>query len=101
MDRKLDSNFVMPSVSVPVFSAINALILVAINEKIIVPFLRSKTTISYLTKSKQQNKIIGRQIPRFFLCVAVMGYQKLGKIEDLNRFEPKDTEKKIRNRCTC
>ncbi|CAI9266921.1 unnamed protein product [Lactuca saligna] len=43
MDRKLGSNFVIPSGSVPVFSAINALILVPIYEKLIVPFLRSKT----------------------------------------------------------
>nr|XP_043636555.1 protein NRT1/ PTR FAMILY 8.1-like [Erigeron canadensis] len=43
MDRKLGSNFVIPSGSIPVFSAINALILVPIYEKLIVPFLRNKT----------------------------------------------------------
>ncbi|KAI3807347.1 hypothetical protein L1987_23274 [Smallanthus sonchifolius] len=43
MDRKLGSHFVIPSGSVPVFSAINALILVPVYEKLIVPFLRSKT----------------------------------------------------------
>lgn len=43
MDRKLGSSFVIPSGSVPVFSAINALILVPIYEKMIVPVLRSKT----------------------------------------------------------
>ncbi|GJY74015.1 NRT1/ PTR family 8.2-like protein [Tanacetum coccineum] len=43
MDRKLGSSFVIPSGSVPVFSAVNALILVPIYEKIMVPLLRSKT----------------------------------------------------------
>ncbi|MFS7911793.1 putative bacterial ABC-type protein transporter [Helianthus anomalus] len=43
MDRKLGPHFVIPSGSIPVFSAINALILVPIYEKLIVPFLRSKT----------------------------------------------------------
>ncbi|KAI3762799.1 hypothetical protein L1987_53240 [Smallanthus sonchifolius] len=43
MDRKLGSHFVIPSGSVPVFSAINALLLVPVYEKLIVPFLRSKT----------------------------------------------------------
>ncbi|KAJ9560094.1 hypothetical protein OSB04_005254 [Centaurea solstitialis] len=43
MDRRLGSNFVIPSGSVPVFSAINALLLVPIYEKVIVPFLRGKT----------------------------------------------------------
>lgn len=43
MDRKIGSNFVIPSGSVAVFAAINALILVPIYEKIIVPLLRSKT----------------------------------------------------------
>ncbi|KAK9073287.1 hypothetical protein SSX86_007611 [Deinandra increscens subsp. villosa] len=43
MDRKLGSSFLIPSGSVPVFSAINALILVPVYEKLIVPFLRSKT----------------------------------------------------------
>lgn len=43
MDRKLGSNFVIPSGSVPVFAAVNALILVPIYEKVIVPFLRKKT----------------------------------------------------------
>ncbi|XP_074378308.1 protein NRT1/ PTR FAMILY 8.1-like [Apium graveolens] len=43
MDRKLGSSFVIPSGSVPVFSAINAIILVPIYEKVIVPFLRKRT----------------------------------------------------------
>ncbi|KAL8261262.1 hypothetical protein R6Q59_025311 [Mikania micrantha] len=43
MDRRLGSSFIIPSGSIPVFSAINALILVPVYEKIIVPFLRSKT----------------------------------------------------------
>ncbi|KAK1427283.1 hypothetical protein QVD17_15966 [Tagetes erecta] len=43
MDRKLGSHFIIPSGSVPVFSAINALILVPLYEKLIVPFLRNKT----------------------------------------------------------
>lgn len=43
MDRKLGSNFEIPSGSIPVFSAINALILIPIYEKFMVPFLRAKT----------------------------------------------------------
>ncbi|KAL1823353.1 hypothetical protein ACET3Z_010131 [Daucus carota] len=43
MDRKLGSSFVIPSGSVPVFSAINAIILVPIYEKVIVPVLRKRT----------------------------------------------------------
>ncbi|KAI7734138.1 hypothetical protein M8C21_018445, partial [Ambrosia artemisiifolia] len=43
MDCKLGPHFIIPSGSIPVFSAINALILVPIYEKLIVPFLRSKT----------------------------------------------------------
>ncbi|PON52007.1 Proton-dependent oligopeptide transporter [Parasponia andersonii] len=43
MDRKLGPNFKIPAGSVPVFSAINALILVPIYEKIIIPILRKKT----------------------------------------------------------
>ncbi|XP_075484736.1 protein NRT1/ PTR FAMILY 8.1-like [Primulina tabacum] len=43
MDRKLGSNFEIPSGSIPVFSAINALILIPIYEKFMVPFLRIKT----------------------------------------------------------
>lgn len=42
-DRKLGSQFEIPAGSVPVFAAINALILVPVYEKLIVPFLRSKT----------------------------------------------------------
>lgn len=42
-DRKLGPQFEMPAGSVPVFAAINALILVPVYEKLIVPFLRSKT----------------------------------------------------------
>ncbi|KAF8410531.1 hypothetical protein HHK36_003062 [Tetracentron sinense] len=43
MDRKLGSNFVIPAGSVPVFSAMNALILVPIYERWIVPILRRRT----------------------------------------------------------
>ncbi|KAK2971502.1 hypothetical protein RJ640_020908 [Escallonia rubra] len=43
MDRKLGSSFVIPAGSIPVFTAINALILVPIYEKIMVPLLRKKT----------------------------------------------------------
>ncbi|KAG8377490.1 hypothetical protein BUALT_Bualt08G0038300 [Buddleja alternifolia] len=43
MDRKLGPHFEIPAGSTPVFSAINALILVPIYEKLVVPFLRSKT----------------------------------------------------------
>lgn len=43
MDRKLGPHFEIPAGSVPVFAAINALILVPVYEKLIVPFLRSKT----------------------------------------------------------
>lgn len=43
MDRKLGPHFEIPSGSVPVFSVINALILVPVYEKLIVPYLRSKT----------------------------------------------------------
>ncbi|KAL2512972.1 Protein NRT1/PTR FAMILY 8.1 [Abeliophyllum distichum] len=43
MDRKLGPHFEIPSGSVPVFSAINALILVPVYEKLIVPYLRIKT----------------------------------------------------------
>ncbi|CAI9755890.1 unnamed protein product [Fraxinus pennsylvanica] len=43
MDRKLGPHFEIPSGSVPVFSAINALILVPVYEKLIVPYLRAKT----------------------------------------------------------
>ncbi|XP_073275484.1 protein NRT1/ PTR FAMILY 8.2-like [Primulina huaijiensis] len=43
MDRKLGPHFEIPASSTPVFSAINALILVPIYEKLIVPSLRAKT----------------------------------------------------------
>ncbi|KAJ9166033.1 hypothetical protein P3X46_020834 [Hevea brasiliensis] len=43
MDRKLTSNFTIPAGSVTVFSAINALILVPIYEKMIVPIIRKYT----------------------------------------------------------
>ncbi|XVF73840.1 hypothetical protein PTKIN_Ptkin13bG0013800 [Pterospermum kingtungense] len=43
MDRKLGPNFTIPAGSVPVFSAINALILVPIYEKYMVPILRKRT----------------------------------------------------------
>lgn len=43
MDRKLGPHFEIPASSTPVFSAINALILVPIYEKLIVPSLRDKT----------------------------------------------------------
>ncbi|KAL9395601.1 hypothetical protein Peur_009854 [Populus x canadensis] len=43
MDRKLSSNFKIPAASVPVFSTLNALILVPIYEKVIVPILRKRT----------------------------------------------------------
>ncbi|KAL8490104.1 hypothetical protein ACS0TY_025850 [Phlomoides rotata] len=43
MDRKLGPRFVIPPGSTPVFSAINALILVPIYERLVVPFLRART----------------------------------------------------------
>ncbi|CAK7346295.1 unnamed protein product [Dovyalis caffra] len=43
MDRKLGSDFEIPAGSIPVFSAVNALILVPTYEKFIVPFLRKRT----------------------------------------------------------
>ncbi|GAY42995.1 hypothetical protein CUMW_071220 [Citrus unshiu] len=43
MDRNLGSNFTIPTGCVPIFSAINALILVPIYEKVIVPILRKLT----------------------------------------------------------
>ena len=43
MDRKLGPDFVIPAGSIPVFSAMNALILVPIYEKWIVPILRRHT----------------------------------------------------------
>ncbi|KZV20158.1 hypothetical protein F511_01015 [Dorcoceras hygrometricum] len=43
MDRKLGPNFEIPAGSIPVFSSINALILIPIYEKFMVPFLRAKT----------------------------------------------------------
>lgn len=43
MDRSLGSSFVIPAGSVPIFSAINALMLVPIYEKLIVPILRKRT----------------------------------------------------------
>ncbi|RVW50349.1 Protein NRT1/ PTR family 8.2 [Vitis vinifera] len=43
MDRKLGPHFVIPAGSIPVFSAMNALILVPIYEKWIVPILRRHT----------------------------------------------------------
>lgn len=43
MDRNLGNNFEIPTGSVPVFSAINALILVPLYEKLMVPFLRKRT----------------------------------------------------------
>ncbi|EEF52653.1 peptide transporter, putative [Ricinus communis] len=43
MDRKFGSNFVIPAGSVTVFSAINALILVPIYEKYVVPIIRKYT----------------------------------------------------------
>ncbi|KAF5455839.1 hypothetical protein F2P56_025374 [Juglans regia] len=42
MDRSLGPNFDIPAGSIPVFSAINALILVPIYEKLVVPFLRKR-----------------------------------------------------------
>ncbi|KAI3464897.1 hypothetical protein Pfo_021560 [Paulownia fortunei] len=43
MDRKLGPNFKIPSGSIPVFSAVNALIVIPVYEKLVVPFLRAKT----------------------------------------------------------
>ncbi|KAH7524149.1 hypothetical protein FEM48_Zijuj06G0088500 [Ziziphus jujuba var. spinosa] len=43
MDRKLGSGFEIPAGSVPVFSAINALILIPIYEKLMVPIIRKRT----------------------------------------------------------
>lgn len=43
MDRKLGPHFTVPAGSVPVFTALNGLLLVPIYEKFIVPYLRSKT----------------------------------------------------------
>ncbi|PIM99209.1 H+/oligopeptide symporter [Handroanthus impetiginosus] len=43
MDRKLGPHFEIPAGSTPVFSAINALVLVPIYEKLVVPVLRPKT----------------------------------------------------------
>lgn len=43
MDRNLGPNFEIPAGSVPIFSAINALILVPIYEKWIVPIIRRRT----------------------------------------------------------
>ncbi|KAK4428845.1 protein NRT1/ PTR FAMILY 8.1 [Sesamum alatum] len=43
MDRKLGPHFEIPSGSVPVFSVINALILVPVYEKLVVPYLSAKT----------------------------------------------------------
>ncbi|KAL3514700.1 hypothetical protein ACH5RR_027417 [Cinchona calisaya] len=43
MHRKLGPHFEIPAGSVPLFAACNALILVPVYEKIIVPFLRGKT----------------------------------------------------------
>ncbi|KAM7521174.1 hypothetical protein LguiB_020136 [Lonicera macranthoides] len=43
MDRQLAPNFLIPSGSVPVFAALNALILVPLYEKILVPLLRRHT----------------------------------------------------------
>uniref|UniRef100_A0A803NN82 Uncharacterized protein n=1 Tax=Cannabis sativa TaxID=3483 RepID=A0A803NN82_CANSA len=43
MDRNLGPNFKIPAGSVPVFSAINALILVPMYEKFIIPVLRNRT----------------------------------------------------------
>ncbi|KAK6115292.1 hypothetical protein DH2020_007561 [Rehmannia glutinosa] len=43
MDRSLGPNFRIPPGSIPVFSSVNALIVVPIYEKIVVPFLRPRT----------------------------------------------------------
>ncbi|KAJ8539571.1 hypothetical protein K7X08_013823 [Anisodus acutangulus] len=43
MDRNIGSHFTIPAGSVPVFAALNGLLLVPIYEKYIVPYLRSKT----------------------------------------------------------
>ncbi|CAN4105268.1 unnamed protein product [Withania somnifera] len=43
MDRKLGPHFTIPAGSVPVFTALNGLLLVPIYEKFIVPYLRTKT----------------------------------------------------------
>ncbi|KAF2310036.1 hypothetical protein GH714_006260 [Hevea brasiliensis] len=48
MDRKLTSNFTIPAGSVTVFSAINALILVPIYEKMIVPIIRTAEVFTYV-----------------------------------------------------
>ncbi|GLT54373.1 hypothetical protein SLA2020_275760 [Shorea laevis] len=41
-DRSLGSSFVIPAGSIPVFSAVNAIILIPIYEKLIVPILRKR-----------------------------------------------------------
>ncbi|MCD7456069.1 hypothetical protein HAX54_030570 [Datura stramonium] len=43
MGRKLGPHFTIPAGSVPVFAALNGLLLVPIYEKFVVPYLRSKT----------------------------------------------------------
>ncbi|KAL6574394.1 hypothetical protein OROHE_001298 [Orobanche hederae] len=43
MDRTITPNFKIPSASVPVFSAVNPLVVVPIYEKLAVPFLRART----------------------------------------------------------
>jgi peptide/histidine transporter 3/4 len=43
MNRKLGNNFEIPVGSIPVFGAINGLILVPFYEKFIIPFLRKFT----------------------------------------------------------
>ncbi|XP_016478349.1 protein NRT1/ PTR FAMILY 8.2-like [Nicotiana tabacum] len=43
MDRKITPHFTIPAGSVPVFTAVNGLLLVPVYEKFIVPHLRSKT----------------------------------------------------------
>ncbi|KAL1343881.1 hypothetical protein HN51_017814 [Arachis hypogaea] len=42
-NRNLSSKFIIPAGSVPVFAAINAVIVVPIYEKLVVPFLRKRT----------------------------------------------------------
>lgn len=75
MDRKLGPNFVIPSGSVPVFSAINALLLVPIYEKVIVPFLRSKTG-HHRGLTSLQRMGVGLFISIFAMAAAAVVEQK-------------------------
>ncbi|XP_070015256.1 protein NRT1/ PTR FAMILY 8.2-like [Nicotiana sylvestris] len=77
MDRKIAPNFTIPAGSVPVFTALNGLILVPVYEKFIVPYLRSKTG--------HQRGITSLQRIGVGLFVSVFGLMSAALVERMRR----------------